>query len=382
MAGNTRILNSHDGDTARLALAALHDRAGEAECFVGFDGFVDSIIDVVAQRHAPGAGGYDRMASLQEFATLSGNAAGKSANVELVVTEQRAGGNGPIMAGALAHLGARVHCTAALDHPVFETLRSACASCVCLGEPGATDALEFDDGKLMLGKTAQMDRITWDRVVDASGGIDAIIASCNATRIIAPLGWTMIPAMNAIWSGMAKDVLPHLDEPGEHEVFIDWSDPAKRTDDELDEAFAILRTINAILPVTMGCNVAEAERFSRVLPRHQDERHDGTQSAASFAHILSLRTGLYRVAVHEQHLAAVAEPVGCWIASTDYTPEPLTCTGAGDHFNAGLCFALAHGCATPTALLTAIAVSGLFVRTGQHPALDDVIEFLESFPAE
>ncbi len=382
MAGDTRTLTSRDGDAARLALAALTDRASDAACYVGFDGFVDSIIDVVAQRHAPGARGYDRMASLWEFAAVSQNAAGKSANAELVVTEQRAGGNGPIMAGALAQLGANVHCAAPLDHPVFEALRSACSSCVCLGEPGATDALEFDDGKLMLGKTAQMDRITWDRIVAASGGVEALIARCNASRIIAPLGWTMIPAMNDIWSGLAQDVLPHLDDPGEHEVFIDWSDPAKRNDNELRDAFEILRTINALCPVTMGCNVSEAERFSRCLPSQQNERQDSAGSAASFAHLLSLRTGLHRVAVHEHRLAAVAESGGCWTASTDYTPEPLTCTGAGDHFNAGLCFALAHRCDTSTALLTAIAVSGLFVRTGQHPALDDVIEFLESFPTD
>jgi hypothetical protein len=379
MADPVRLLNENDFAMASAQLTALRDRAQDASCFVGFDGFVDSIIDVVAQRHAPGPSGYDRMTSLRGFADRANDAAGRSANVELVVKQVRAGGNGPILAGALARLGASVHCAGALERPVFDELRASCASTTCLGEPGATDALEFDDGKLMQGKSSSMDRITWDHIVTQSGGLDAVIGRCNEAHVIAPCGWTMIPGMNDIWTHLADEVLPSLDPSHERIVFADFSDPAKRTEADLQTAIGLLQRMNATTPVTLGLNLAEAKQVALLMGIDpQCETDPG--ALATIAGSIRSAIGLRRIAVHHHQGAAIDDELVRCAARTAFTPTPKTSTGAGDHFNAGLCFALAHDLEAPTALACAIATSGLFVRTGQHPPLVDVVTFIEQMP--
>src|ERR1019366_10680887 len=82
-------------------------------------------------------------------------AAGKSTNVELVNQITKLGGNGPIMANALASFGIKVTYLGILGypnlHPVFADFAKR-AEVHSIAEPGYTDALEFDDGKIMLGK--------------------------------------------------------------------------------------------------------------------------------------------------------------------------------------------------------------------------------------
>ncbi|MCB9838601.1 MAG: hypothetical protein H6813_04615 [Phycisphaeraceae bacterium] len=377
MTARVRRLTQPDLHAAAHALAALPDGA---PCFAGFDGFVDHILDAVASRHAPGDQGYTRMSSLLDFASRAEAASGRSANIELVRRATRPGGNGPILAGALAALGAQVHCVGALDHPVFDELRAGCSSCVSVCEPGVTDALEFDDGKLMLGIASPMDHVTWDRIVSASGGIDAIVRRCDASRVIAPCGWTMVPAMTDIWTRMACDVLPRLDHSASSHVFIDFSDPAKRTDADLRAALDLLRTINTTVPVTLGLNLAEAQRCAALLGIETANAEPDPIPLAELAARVRESAGVARVAVHHHKAAALDDGADRVAMATAWMRNPLTSTGAGDHFNAGLCLALAHSLGAAAALPMAVAVSGLFVRTGSHPTRADVGAFLAQFP--
>ena len=114
---------------------------------------MDEIIRVVDRRL--GEGEYLPVERLSDLGARIAAAAGLGTNMELVVERVKLGGNGPIMANALAALGADVDLHRAArrgcDHPAFAEI-AARARLVSLGEPGHTDALEFEDGKLMLGK--------------------------------------------------------------------------------------------------------------------------------------------------------------------------------------------------------------------------------------
>src|SRR5688500_10518765 len=89
---------------------------------VGLDGFVDEIIAVVDKRHETG-GGYSPVRTIADLAAKMHNAAGQSSNYELVVKQMKLGGNGPIMANALASLGTSVTYIGNVGypnvHPVF-----------------------------------------------------------------------------------------------------------------------------------------------------------------------------------------------------------------------------------------------------------------------
>ena len=67
---------------------------------IGFDGFVDNIIAVVDKRQDRDT--YEPVKTIDLFGKKILKAAGESSNYELVVKQQKLGGNGPIMANALA----------------------------------------------------------------------------------------------------------------------------------------------------------------------------------------------------------------------------------------------------------------------------------------
>ena len=150
--GQTKMMNIIEfrAQCAQMLLA----RAGQAaqmSAFVGLDGFVDEILHVVDKRES--AEVYQRLPTIAKLADRLAAAAGKSTNVELVNQITKLGGNGPIMANALASFGMKVTYLGILGHPnlhpVFEDFARR-AEVHSIAEPGTTDALEFEDGKVMI----------------------------------------------------------------------------------------------------------------------------------------------------------------------------------------------------------------------------------------
>src|SRR5262249_17361232 len=139
-------------------------------------------------------------------------AAGQSSNYELLVKQTKLGGNGPIMANALAAAGVGVAYIGNLGypalHPVFSELAKR-AQGFSFAEPGHTDALEFDDGKLMLGKHQTLADVNWDNL-QARVGKDKIRALAESARLIGMVNWTMLPFMSDIWAKFQAEILPAL----------------------------------------------------------------------------------------------------------------------------------------------------------------------------
>jgi len=155
---------------AAAGLRAFAARPAPASVLVGFDGFVDSIIAVVDKRQDVET--YTAIPTIADFGARVSAKAGQSSNYELVVKQEKLGGNGPIMANALVQGGAAVTYVGALGrpaiHPVFADFASR-AVVHSVVDPGMTDALEFDDGKLMLGKYASISGLDRSTVEDAMG---------------------------------------------------------------------------------------------------------------------------------------------------------------------------------------------------------------------
>src|SRR5262245_58635539 len=85
------------------ALLDAADRIQQLTAFVGLDGFVDKIIHVVDQRNCAEA--FHRLATIAKFADRIAAASGRSTNIEVVTQQTKLGGNGPILANALASFG-------------------------------------------------------------------------------------------------------------------------------------------------------------------------------------------------------------------------------------------------------------------------------------
>ena len=137
---------------------------------MGFDGFVDQILHVVKTR--TDANNYIRMETLKEFGDFISKAAGLSANIEFIPIKNKLGGNGPIMSNALSNYNLDVTYIGAVGedsiNKVFNEM-SKKSTVINISNPGLTDAVEFLDGKLMIGKRECLKDVNWKRIKEKIG---------------------------------------------------------------------------------------------------------------------------------------------------------------------------------------------------------------------
>ncbi|MBC7783716.1 MAG: hypothetical protein H7144_07735, partial [Burkholderiales bacterium] len=212
---------------------------GAMKSLVGLDGFVDNIIAVVDKRQD--ADHYDPVTSIDAMGRKILSASGQSSNYELVVKQQKLGGNGPIMANALASFGMDVTYIGNLGypavHPVFEEFGKR-AKLITIADPGTTDALEFEDGKLMFGKHQSLADVTWDNLLTRVGR-EPLKALIGESHLVGMVNWTMLPHMSRIWAKLLDEVIPNV-ERHQRKLFVDLADPEKRTHDDILEALKLL----------------------------------------------------------------------------------------------------------------------------------------------
>jgi sugar/nucleoside kinase (ribokinase family) len=344
---------------------------------VGLDGFVDTIVTPVALRTAQGEA-FTPITTITEFGQRILGAAGKSTNIEFYPRMDKLGGNGPIMANALISAGGRLKYIGALGrsaiHPVFQEFAGR-ADVVSLADPAATTAVEFTDGKLMLGQMRSLDEITFERIVEKIGreGVDQLFAAAD---LIALVNWTMIPNMTAIFEALVETVLPSL--PARDRIFFfDLADPEKRSRDDLLNVLAVIGKFEKFGRVTLGLNLKEAQQVWAALD-YPVIKEDEAGLRKMSADIRS-RLGLSTVVVHPKESAACATAAGTAWVPGPYTVKPLITTGAGDHFNAGFSNAQLLGLSPESCLTVGVCTSGHYVRTGQSPTLADLTTFLQTW---
>ena len=379
--------------TAREAAAGLRRfgaRLHDNSVLIGFDGFVDSIITVVDTRHDTER--FDKVATIDRLGRKVLAAAGQSSNIELVVEYQKLGGNGPIMANCLATVGLPATYIGALGypeiHPVFAEFARH-ARCFSLADPGLTDALEFDDGKVMLGKLQTLRDVNWSRLVEVVG-LETLGDILGRARLIGVTNWTMLTNMNGIWEGLIEQVLPKLDQPpgGRRLLFVDLADPRKRAADDIAAAMRLLGRFEKHVDVVLGLNLSEAGQVGRVLGLDVPEAEaDAVAAVESTAAAIREALDLTGVVVHPRHgAAATMRPGAGGEAATaqfqgPFVRAPKLSTGAGDNFNAGFCLGLMADLPLEQALCVGTATSGFYVREARSATLDELAEFCAELPA-
>lgn len=358
-------------------LQAATARARELTAFVGLDGFVDEIVHVVDKRD--NAETFHRLPTIASLAARLAGAAGKSANIELVNQLTKLGGNGPIMANALASFGIRVTYLGNLGyptlHPVFEPF-SKHAEVHSIAEPGHTDALEFDDGKIMLGKHYPLKEITWENIQKRFGR-DKFAAKFQNANLVGFVNWTMLPYMSDLWAALLKELCPSL-KGARRLLFFDLADPEKRNRKDIQRALELIVAFEKHFDVVLGLNEKEAGEIGEVLGiDSSNQTPDGLcRLAAELNRALPLNT----VVVHPVTFALASSQGKVSLVEGPYIAKPLITTGAGDHFNSGFCLGKLLGLDNELCVLTGVATSGFYVRTGQSPGIPDLIRMLQNWP--
>jgi len=359
-------------------LSDAEPTVSELRTFVGLDGFVDEIYHIVNTR--ADAQHWERLATITEFANRIAGAAGRSTNIELVRQLTKLGGNGPIMANALASFGCQTTYLGALGHPyihpVFQAFQQV-ADVHSIADAGKTNALEFDDGKLMLSSTMELNDVTW-RNIEERFGRDRFVEQFHHSDLVAFVNWTMVPFMSDIWEVLLKEFCPPPAGP-KRTIFFDLADPQKRADEDIERALKLITRFNKYFKVILGLNEKEAWEVSEALGVKTAARSKEELERVTLE--LNKRIPVDTLVVHPVAFAVATTGGELATVKGPFIPKPKITTGAGDHFNSGFCLGKLLGFTSAEALLTGVATSGFYVKNASSPTVSDLANFLVNWPS-
>ena len=358
-------------------LTAAAARVPSLTAFVGLDGFVDEILHVVDKRHD--AERFDRVPTIAAYAARLAAAAGHSTNVELVNIMTKLGGNGPIMANALARFGLDVTYLGALGwpalHPVFNEFATRAEVHTICG-PGLTDALEFEDGKVMVGKHYTLKEVNWGNLTTRFGK-EKFAAKFGSADLVGFVNWTMLPYMSDIWASIQAELLPGMSGP-RRKIFFDLADPEKRLHTDIARALELIVKFQTKFDCILGLNEKEAYEIAQVIGLGSGPRQwDGL---ADLALQIQERVPVNTLVVHPTAYALAVSNGRADVVAGSVCAKPKITTGAGDHFNSGFCLGKLLGLDNAASVLCGVGTSGHYVRTAESPSVADLAAFLRNWP--
>jgi sugar/nucleoside kinase (ribokinase family) len=354
-------------------LKANVSAAAKMSAFIGMDGFIDEIVHVVDKRVNPTE--FVRLPTIEKFGARVSAAAGKSTNFEMVPQLVKLGGNGPIMANAIAQFGIKLSYLGALNypdiHPVFKEF-SEKGDVHSIANAGRTDALEFDDGKLIIGRMTQLGEVNWENIV-ARYGKEKFIEKFTNSDLVGFVNWTMLPFMSEIWEVVLKDICPTLSGK-RRKLFFDLADPEKRSKGDIQRALALVSRFEKYFDVILGLNEKEGYEIGEVLSL--DTSDHSPAGLAKMALKIQSELKINTLVIHPVAFALAVSGGKVDLVQGPFCEKPLISTGAGDHFNSGFCLGKMLGLDNVNSLMVAVSTSGFYVRTAKSPTVSDLAQFL------
>src|SRR4030095_9758525 len=93
-------------------------------------------------------------------------------------------------------------------HPVFAEFARR-ARVISIADPGLTDAIEFDDGKVMFGKNESLNDVNWANLLKRVPE-EKLLKLFQESALIALVNWTMLTQMTSVLQKIATRIAPRL----------------------------------------------------------------------------------------------------------------------------------------------------------------------------
>jgi hypothetical protein len=373
----------------------------KAKFLLGFDGFVDTFIEVVLKRID--AEKYLKMKTMKSWADRIYESSGSSANLERIIKKQTAGGITGNVGKALIELvdsfyglnskikypSPEINCIGTYGtHENPESINDVFIKNMKIkdvknvkpinlnsfDEPGATDAYEFADGKIMMSFFEPMNRMSWQKIVDHFG-MDWISNMFEDSNIICMGYWSVIPEFGDIIKCLTENIFNKFNmENDKKEIFFDFGDIRKKTKENLFELVQILKKTNEYGDISISFNHTEAFNF---LIAHNIEF--SIDSIESIPKIINDIIPVKRIIIHSPKIAALYTNENTISIQQAYTSNPKFSTSAGDHFNAGFLFGTACGLNETECLCLANLNSAAYIRLGKSPKLENILYLTKNY---
>ena len=339
----------------------------------GFDGVVDRVRRVVAQRTGPGA--YNPMETMSELSERIDDASrlDTSCSIEWQNQGKRAGGHTSHLGRAMERLGCKPTLIGTFGDPPLDTFTEEYerADIVSLGDAATTDAIEFNDGKVLLSDTGSLASLDWDEVRDTVG-LNTLASRVDRTRVFGIGYWATVLQLPTILNGLREDLWPRLRDPPER-VLFDPADIRRLSEPTLESGIEALDTLDDTVPVTVSSNRAETLRIAGLFDDVSDT------SLATAARVAREGLGVSKFVTHTVSAALSVTSDEQHKVEVPHEAEPVLTTSAGDHFNAGLVLGRMTRLDDGPQLIAGSAVAGYFIRNGEPPTYDELLAFLARY---
>lgn len=361
----------------RQHVERFSQRPSAKKVFVGFDGFVDTIMKAVKQKQ-----NFKNVyfQTISDFASRIQSAAGRSGQVELVTERVKFGGNAPIMADTLGKLGIQNYCAASLGypelHPIFSDMDTNC-EVISLANPGDSRAIEFQDGKIIFSELSAFNGYDW-KFINETHGIEKIRKAILDSRLVAFVDWVNLPCSSEIWEGVLNDII----RPSGRKDFLflfDLCDPSKKTTEQIDEILDVISRFSTYGNVTLGLNENETIKIWCALNgKDFSNPHDKDQipTVHSAGDAIYKAMNIDCLLVHPIDRTIVFRKHETIELKGHLVTEPKVLTGGGDNLNAGYCLGILHGLSIQHCMLLGMAASGAYIQNGKSPDLRSILEYI------
>jgi len=338
----------------------------------GFDGYLDRVREAVGDRTGPET--YDRLDTLAGVSERLNDsvAAGSSLSFEWLEAGQRTGGHTCHLARAFGTWSFDPTLLGMYGNPVRDAFESEFGAydLVSLGEPGVTDAVEFDDGKLMLTEIGDTMDLDWVGLDDRLGH-ERLADRLDEADLLGVGYWSETPDTPDILDGLCE-LWNGIDDPPET-VLVDPGDVRKLDAERLRAGRDAIGRLGDVTDVVVSANRAE----TGVLANAYDGGADRSfEAAAETVYDALAPTWFVGHGIDRSVVVTEAGTDGVAVPTVD---DPELTTSSGDHFNAGLGLALVTGLSPAAAVVVGNSVAGHFVRTADQPSLGEVRAFLDDY---
>lgn len=338
---------------------------------IGFDGFVDLLIHPVKTRADEKNCTY--YPTIDQFGEKITSLAGRSGNIELVISSTDFGGCGPHYANGLANMGVGCTCVGALGypekHPAF-VLNENCKT-ISISEPGYSYLFEFEDGKIIMSDIEKISQLRWSDLIERIS-IDDLVKIFDDADIITLVNWSYLVHFHEIYEKFLEIIMPKLSKR-DRKVYIDIADCAKRRPEEIKEALKMFGRYSEYAPTYLGLNKSEAMVMHSILC-------EGEYSGSlTIARKIKEFSGIGTVVIHPVDSSAAVYDGGEVEVQGVLCEKPKKTTGGGDNFNSGFCAGLLGGLDIKSCLISGMTTSYLYVKNGHCNNFDDIAETMKMY---
>lgn len=345
-------------------VASWHDVLISKKIALGFDGYIDSIVKVVKKQNEDGSQQY--FEDITDFGNYIVKKANRNFSLELKQELLKVGGNMPITANAFAKLGCKVDCVGALGlpdiHHIFQQMSPNC-TLYSYADPGMSTAIEFDNSKMMMAESTQINAADWSYIRDTIG-LDQLRSVFSEKDLVGLLNWSEVAHSTGIWAGLLEEVLPFTRNGVQKPIgLFDLSDCSKKTRSQLLEALELLNGFSRYWNVVLSLNRNESTLVYEAMMGNPKE----TPAIGEIAAAIHDALGIGKVVVHHPAEACCYDADGLTRCSTPQLSNPKLLTGAGDNFNTGFCAAMLLEMNTAEALAMGHRLTTHYIAHGESP---------------